>query len=370
LLVYPIHRDVHRVRHGRLLLVFVWFQMCSREPNSMNLLSWYAFLVLTLSATILHAQSIGTIKHEDGNLRRQTKAENGLIISWVVVPSKVDLSTLSDAEGGRVGQVEIFDEHGQPMVSLNVLRPVEGARSVSIEDVSARRGSPIAVAAVFVSKEGDRIVPAASLMLFDFNGKLLSAYVLSDSREIRKLAIDESSNVWTLTENFEEGDPPTVPMVVEYTADGAPIREVIPRSVLWSHNIPPREGMYSGRITMGCDAGVVWIWLPGSTDLVTISASDGKVTIAQTGLPTREKYKEDPLDVAREPSGSVVGVFREDGDDGKSELAYHAWSPSTKVWSRFKPGQCDGDRLLGIGDAGQIYQGFGERDGDICAFGK
>ncbi len=336
----------------------------------MNLLSKFALLILIVSQTLLHSQSIGTIKHTDSKLPRTTKAENGLIISWVDVSSKVDLSTLSDAEAGRVGQVEIFDEHGQPMASLNVLRPVEGARSVNIWDVSARRGGPIAVAAVFVSKEAGRSILAASLMLFDFNGKLLSAYALSDSREIRKLAIDESSNIWTLTQNFGDGDPLTVPMVVKYSAEGVVLSEQLPRSVLWSHDVPPQEGMYSGRILMGCDAGVVWIWLPGSTDLVTISASDGKVTIVQTGLPTREKYKEDPLDVARGPSGAVVGAFREDSDDGKSELAYYMWSPSTKAWSRFSPGLCDGERLLGVGKAGQIYKGSGDRDGEICAFRK
>ncbi len=257
----------------------------------MNLLIKHALLILIVSATALHAQSIGTLKHADGKLPRETKAENGLIISWVVVSAEVDASALGDAEAAQVGQVDIFDEQGQPTTSFNVLRPVEGARSVTILDVSARRGSPIAVAAVYVSKEGNRVVPAASLMLFDFSGRLLSAYARSNFREIRNLAIDESSNIWTLTQNFDEGDPPTVPMVVEYSAEGAVLREELPRSVLWSHNIPPREGMYSCRITMGCDAGIVWIWLPGSTDLVTISASDGKVTTVQTGLPTKRNTR-------------------------------------------------------------------------------
>lgn len=275
----------------------------------MNLLSRKAFLIVIVSATMLHAQSSGTIRHADGRLARATKAENGLIISLVVVSGEVDVSALGGAEAAQVGQVDIFDEHGQPTASFNVFRPVEGARSIGIHDVSARPGGPIAVAAAYTSKEGDRIIPAASLMLFDSNGRLLSAYALSAIREIRKLVVDESSNIWTLTENFDEGDSPAVPMVVEYTADGAVVREELPRSALWSRGVPPKEGMYSGRISMGCDAGVVWIWLPGSTDLVTISASDGKATIVQTGLPTREKYKEDPLDVAREPSGRSWARF-------------------------------------------------------------
>ena len=92
----------------------------------MNLFSGYAFLILIVSATTLHAQSIGTLRHADGKLPRDTKAENGLIISWTVLSGEVDVSALSDAEAARVGQVDIFDEHGQPIASFNVLRPVEG----------------------------------------------------------------------------------------------------------------------------------------------------------------------------------------------------------------------------------------------------
>jgi hypothetical protein len=338
----------------------------------MNLLPKYAFLILIVSPTILLAQSIGMLNHSNGKLPRNTKAENGLIISWVVLSAEVDVSKLSDAEAGEVGQVDIFDEHGQPTASFNVFRPVEGARSISILDVSARPGGPTAVAATYVGKEREQIVP--SLLLYDVNGRLDSAFALPPTRSILKLVVDESLNIWTLTENLDETDPQAVPMLVEYSAEGAVIREELPRSLLWSHGVAPKEGMYTGRITMGYDAGVVWIWLPGSTDLVTISTSDGKVSIVQTGLPKRDKYKEDPVDVAREPSGDVVAVVREDrqsgegGEDGK--LAYYAWSPSTKVWSRFKPGSCDGERLLGVGNAGQIYYGFGDRNGDICAFGR
>jgi len=120
----------------------------------MNLLARYAFLVLIFSATILHAQSIGTLRHPDGRLQKETKAENGLIVSWTVASGQVDVSRLGDAEAAQADQVDILDERGQPTTSFNVLRPVEGARSVSIEDVSARPGGPIAVAAVYVGKEG------------------------------------------------------------------------------------------------------------------------------------------------------------------------------------------------------------------------
>ncbi|MGC2477723.1 MAG: hypothetical protein WA485_25520 [Candidatus Sulfotelmatobacter sp.] len=293
-----------------------------------------------------------------------TKAENGLIISWVDIPISVASNEKDNVEAG---QVDIYHENGQLITSFNVLRPVDGARAVSIYDVSAQPGGPIAVAAVYVSEKGDRNVPppAASLVLFDFKGRLLSAYALSPARQIRKLVVDERSNVWTLTENFVYPDSPNVPMVVEYTAAGTVARELLPHNMLQSQGSPTMESLMTGMITMGSDSGVVWFWLPGSTDLVMISESDGSVTHVKTELPKRESYIVVPLDVARESSGEVVGVFREEREDGKSNVAYYAWSPLTRIWSSFNPGPCEGERLLGISNTGEIYEG---RGGDICSF--
>ena len=119
------------------------------------------FLTLILSATALQAQSIGILK-QSGQQSRVTKAENGLIISWVDIPISVASNEKDNVEAG---QVDIYHENGQLITSFNVLRPVDGARAVSIYDVSAQPGGPIAVAAVYVSEKGDRNVPppAASL---------------------------------------------------------------------------------------------------------------------------------------------------------------------------------------------------------------
>jgi len=122
-------------------------------------------------------------------------------------------------------------------------------------------------------------------------------------------------------------------------------------------------------MAMGYASGVVWFWLPGSTALVTISASDGNVTIVQTGLPKREKYREVPLEVTREPSGDIVESFREEGEHGETDLAYYSWSPSTGVWSRFSPGRCAGGWPIGTGNAGLVY-GSGPAMTKICSFSR
>jgi len=327
----------------------------------MNRESRYALLVVIVGACVLHAQSVGRITKHPLGQPWVTKAENGLIISWL--NSRVDVVERGETDDPEAGRVDVFDERGGSIASFNVLRLVEGARGVSIYDASSRPGGIIAVGAVYASKDRG-IPPAASLLVFDSSGRLLSAYALADARIVKKLAVDKDSNIWTLTDNFRDTEPSTAPMVVEYAPDGKEVRELLPRSVLWSHGTP-KEGLYLGRVTMGCGNGVAWIWLPGTTELVTISTSDGTVSVVQTGLPRREKHKEDPLDVVREPAGDAVGAFREDGEDGKSEIAYYAWSPSTRAWSRFQPGACDGDRLLSVSDSGQIYH---DRQGNICLF--
>jgi len=319
-------------------------------------------LLTVVNAALALAQPIGTIQHKDGKRPGEMKTENGLIISWGLGRSEVDAGA---------DRVNIFDERLHAVTSLNVLRPVAGARGVSIYDVSARPGGLIAVAAVYTSKEGDRkIPPAASLLLFDFDGRVRSAYGLAPSHEIRKLTIDEQSNIWTLTDNFYETDPQSAAMVVEYSPDGKVLRELLPRSVLWSHGVPPKESAANGRVAMGYDSGVVWFWLPGSADLVTISTSDASVKMVQTGIPKRENYRVVSLDVSRERSGDVVGVFREDGENGQSEVSYYARSHSTKAWSRFVPGECEpGSRPIGLSKSGgMVYALNHPGETRLCLF--
>jgi hypothetical protein len=115
---------------------------------------------------------------------RTLKSENGLIIWWTVASSDANAN-----------QIEISDDQGHAVAALRVLRHVREARRVSIYDVSARENL-IAIAAVYQSKEGDRQVrPAASLLLFSFEGQLLSAFALEPSHVIRRLVLDDHAKI-------------------------------------------------------------------------------------------------------------------------------------------------------------------------------
>ena len=315
-----------------------------------------ATFAIIVTFCCVYAQNIGTVEHMQ---RGWMKFENGLILSWQIVSS--------DA---AVSQVRVFDKEGHLVTSLNVLRLVPDAKSVSIYDVSARTGQVIAVAAVYSNKEGNlRVRPTSTLQLYDLNGRLLSFFSLAPSREIQRLAVDENSNVWTLTAHADDKDPATMPMVVEYAADGSVAQEMLMRNAFPMHAAEIRESSAIGSATIGHDSSrTLWFWLPGSTDLVTIDSA-GAVSITKTGIPrdTEGQY-ELPVNVFRETSGNVVAEFREGEDAAKLGIAYYTWSPTTKSWTQFRPGVCNGDWLIGVSDKEQIYVGQELSRSNICTF--
>jgi hypothetical protein len=290
---------------------------------------------------------------------RQWKYEGGLVISWDPVSS--------DAGAKQVG---VSNENGQLITNVDVLGPVHDARRVSIYDVSAR-GNLIAVAAVYESKEGNRqIRPTATLLLFDFSGQFLSAFALEPSHQIALLAVDDNSDIWTLTDHADTNvDPSKVPMVVKYTSKGKIAKELLPRNLFPFHASDIRQNTEIGAPAMGYEAGVVWFWLPGSTDFVTISTSDNKITRATTSLPQRAGHNVVPLSVRRELSGTVVVQAGENDQEGNRVPAHYRWSPNA-TWARFKPDNCEGGSLIGVGTKGQMYLVHPRGSADLCRFGS
>jgi hypothetical protein len=286
-------------------------------------------------------------EHEHASLEHQQryrgwKAEGGLVLSWRAL-----------SRDPTANQIDILDRKSRPVVSLNVLRPVPDAAEVSVYDVSARRGQMIAVAAVYRSKYPKMIRPAAALLIFDFNGELLSTFALEPSREISRLEIDDNLNVWTLTSHSDDKDPSQVPMVVEYDSSGKIARELLARSTFPLHARSIREDPSIGGLSSGHDSGVFWFWLPGSTELVTIRTYDGTTAVEKTNLPQVSAV---PLRISRDASGNVMAEFRGKASvNGSRQPAYYLWSPSTKVWTRSKPSGCEGHSLIDVDGKEQVY---------------
>ena len=314
----------------------------------MSYASRFGVILVIVSSFYLYAH--GQVPH------RQWKYEDGLVISWDPI-----------SKDATAKQIEISNEAGQVVTTLNVLGPVRDARRVSIYDVSARRNE-IAIAAVYESKEGNRQVrPTAALLLFDLSGRLLSVFALEPSHQIALLAVDDESNIWTLTNHADINvDPSTVPMVVKYTAKGEVAKELLTRTMFPFHASDMRQNTVIGGPAMGYEAGVVWFWLPGSTDFVTISTSDNKITRTKTLLPQRAGRNVTPVSVWRESSGTLVAQVGENDGQGNRVPAHYRWSPDA-AWTRFEPDNCIGGMLIGVGDKRLMYVLHSGERTDLCS---
>ncbi len=316
--------------------------------------------ILRSAVVVLIVSSGLTYAHESRH-PRTTKFENGLVVSWDGVSSDVSSN-----------QINISDEKKTTIVDINVLECVPDASRVSIYDV-AMRGNVIAVAAVFQSKKGNKQVrPTSSLMLFDAKGRLASAFALAPSYAIRRLALDEQGNIWTLTDHADINvDPSTVPMLVEYSAEGTIEKQLLPRSQFPFHASDTKEDVKIGAPVMGYSSGIVWFWLPGSTDMVTMTTSDGKASMTKTHMPSSTAQLQVLLGIVREPSGNMVAQVREyDNPRIDGRTVYYTWSPSSGSWSQFTVDQCDGaSALIGADDNGEVYMNYNKRTGpEICRF--
>jgi len=280
---------------------------------------------------------------------RRWKLENGLLISWL------GLSTDAAAN-----QVEIFDVGGRMLTNLHVLGLVPEAAGVSVYDVSARLGQTIALGAVF-RKKGAPERPADTLLVFDFGGKLTSAFSLEPSREISRIAIDAGSNIWTLTMHSGERDPSKVPMVVEYDRSGNTEGEVLTRGMFPLQADIQQENSNIGSVGSGFESGVFWFWLPGLTELVTIQTSNGASAITNTGLPGANMV---PMQVVRQRSGHLIAEIHGSVENGSPGIPlYYVWS-TTKSWARFDAAACGGHRLLGTDGEQVVFFNFEDRN--VC----
>ena len=320
---------------------------------------WNSVLAAFVALILLDgaaAQIRGRI--EDRPPKSWVKADNGFLISW-------KRGIVKDSTGS---QIFVFDTQGGTVLKFETLALVPDAKTVSIYDVSVRAPQMVAVAAVY--GKGDGTPNADTLLYFDFKGNLRSAFALEPSREIAALEIDEDLNVWTVTESSSGKSPSQVPMVVVYDANGVK-KELLKRDSFPRHALSNDENPEIGSVASGYESGIFWFWLPGSTDLVTISTKDGSVARAQTGLPPTEPGSTQswPLLITRESSGALVAQMGEGRPNTKAHLAHYSWSPETSKWSAFAPGVCRLDRLVGVHNDEQLYV-TPDSTNSICAYSR
>lgn len=311
----------------------------------------HLLIAMTLCASGLSAQHVATLPAEPGLV----KIDDGQICWWRT--TSVDPST---------PEVRIFNSAGGPIAALSILPLVPEAKSVSVYDVAVRRDRLIAVAAVYSKEDGSQ--PAAAMIYFDGKGKPLSFFVLHPSRGALKLVIDEKLNVWTLTTWRGGINPSQAPMVVEYDASGRAVRELLTTDLFPVHAEAIEESPATGSASLGYQAGTLWFWLPGSTDLVTIQVDTGSITRASTGLPSPDSATT-PLGVHRLGSGGLLAEMLEKAGNGRPVKKLYAWTPQSKQWTpSAQPSTCLPDhRLIGAGDNELLYLSYVGQSPEICS---
>jgi hypothetical protein len=278
------------------------------------------------------------------------KVENGLIIGWKVT-----------SKDSTARQIDVYDRDGNLLVGLTPLRFVPEARDDSISDVSALPGQVIVVAAVF--SKGNAFVPAASLLYFDFQGRLLQSLALDPSREVKRVTVDAESNVWTLTEGPGGQKPSDAPMIVGYRLSGRPFKELFRRSEFPIHASLTQENADVGVPGFGQTSDRIWFWLPGSADLVTFKPDGSSIKRETTNLP-RESPHESTMKVLLTDEGALVVEIMGGQEPGRGHLGFFLRSATTPRWEPFYPTCPDPCILVGV-DRGTLLFAKGLGTGSL-----
>lgn len=256
---------------------------------------------------------------------RGVKVENGYVVVWRL-----------RTENRDEDQVGVFTRFGSKLLSLNPLRSVADARSVSIHDVSVGPTGLVAVAAVFVDS---RQRPAASLLLYSSTGGLVHAFRMDPDKEIRKVEVDPQEEIWAFGMGAGGKDPATVSLLVNYDREGNVMEQFLPRSAFPLDAQVVEEGPGSGgEVSFGLADGKLWFWLPASRKLGTISRDGTGLRVFDTGLPYLPGFAGPSGRVETVvlrsywiPPGRLLATARfHDESSGRSEI--YEWVQATTSW--------------------------------------
>lgn len=277
------------------------------------------------------------------------KAENGLIFHW----------TANSTDRGA-NQVDVVENAGKHIISLNVLAPVDGAKRVSVHDVSAMPDQFIAVSAVYVNASN---TPAAALLYFNWNGDLEHFIALDPTREAWCVAVDRRGTVWTMTTHSGDLNPAAVPLIVQYDSAGNLIRELLPRSEFPYHAAGLRESPGTGSVGFGIAGNDLWFWMPVSGDFVTVNTANYVINRTAVPLPGSDAQGEKLvlLKLAALPDDSLLAEFRAEDSPTRAHLEWKKRTQADKTWRDIACQNCSGMRLIGASEYRLAYEALPAR---------
>lgn len=187
-------------------------------------------------------------------------------------------------KNSETDQIEVFRWHGQKVVGLNLLKAVEGAHSMSVNDISI---GPTGLVAMIATLADSTLRLGEGLFIYDSSAKSLNVFWLPEGRRVARLRVDEDENIWALGEGAESIDPSTLPMITKYDKKGKIVNEFLSRSEFPVHASLIKEGPdFGGSISFGLTDERIWFWLPEDQQLVTLRKDGSDVQKVKTGLPT------------------------------------------------------------------------------------
>ena len=212
------------------------------------------------------------------------KMSGGFLVQWDV-----------NAKDPASDAIEAFDPNGERVFGVNLFKLLPSAKTISIEDVAARRGQPLAVAAAIREKD-DRV--RAVLLYVRWDGALVRSIDLDASREIGWLEFDEAGNVWALTgylgrkvwadTNAAGIDCPLGPLILAFTRDGQ-----IARSLLKQSDFPDgfqESQAIGGSVSFGVTQETIWFWQPVRHRMIVVDRASSSVKRISTPLPVSRSW--------------------------------------------------------------------------------
>jgi hypothetical protein len=167
------------------------------------LLSCFLDCSQTSAAAVSSARSASFYVYAGGGVR----AENGRAIFY-------KLETTDTAHP----QIQIFDDYGTSILSLNPLAAVPDARDCAVWDASIGPSGLVAVAAVF-TKSGLR--PVGALLVYRPDGSLSEVLRPALGTGFLAVEVDRQDHIWALSGGTaDHQDPKSAPVLVEYDRNG------------------------------------------------------------------------------------------------------------------------------------------------------
>jgi len=203
----------------------------------------------------------------------RVKVENHFVISY-------KLKSTDQSEP----QIQIFEQNGAAVVSINPLAAVPQAVESAVWDVSIGSSGLVAVTVDFPSRPS--FPPIGALLIYSRNGTLEKALRYT-GYQIIGVEVDSQDHIWALNGGANvSGDPGTFPVLVEYDQGGNILRTAFtfsefPQDAVFVKE-GPREG---GAFSFGLTTDKVWFWLPQSRMFGVVNIDGTHPTVVYTGLP-------------------------------------------------------------------------------------